>query len=165
VPKIPLHQFYTSVPTFFTTSQVKIIPQGGLVLTYPYDVAPENGPMLWQMSSGFRFRIFAGEVWVPDVDNGMRSTTHAVWPLPPRLQGPFIKHRLLSSVRLLRARDVRVLQDFVLRRHVDAIIVRVHDPQAAQVESFVRSAFGPPSEIYDSVLLWNRPAPVFVQDR
>ncbi|HET6817927.1 MAG TPA: hypothetical protein VFH66_11940 [Mycobacteriales bacterium] len=162
VPKLPLFEHATPVPRFFTTDQVNVIPSGAVVMTYPFDRAPMNNPMLWQMESGFRFKIFGGEVWVPDVRAGGRTTTRPLWPLPPPLLRLFIwpspdqipGHTAVEN-------KARLLQAFCQRYHVRAIVVQDSGWRGHVVVRVVRRAFGSP-RMYGAMRVWTplRPEPL-----
>lgn len=49
-----------ATPEFFTSSAVKVIPQGSDVLVMPYPSYPEARAMLWQIKADMRFNIVGG---------------------------------------------------------------------------------------------------------
>lgn len=62
IPRVPLASKMVSVPSYFTTSDVRQIPSGSSVLIYPYDTPEFNEGMFWQAISGMSYSIFGGEV-------------------------------------------------------------------------------------------------------
>lgn len=64
VPLLPRYPYVSStarVPSYFRSPAVNAIPSGSVVLTYPYDIDPDNEGMLWQAVAGMRFAIFGGQ--------------------------------------------------------------------------------------------------------
>jgi len=95
VPNLPLPTANVDTPGYFTGKQVAELPAGALALTLPFDKAPQNDPMMWQVASGMRFRILGGDVFVPKPDG--RSTWH--W----RPSGPKVLAAILKSSRYSNA--------------------------------------------------------------
>ncbi len=72
LPALPYAASAVTVPRFFTTSAVTVVPQDSAVLLYPF---PQFGiddalPMLWQVRAGFRFKVVGGYFIVPDPPGG-----------------------------------------------------------------------------------------------
>ena len=95
VPNLPLPTAPVHTPGYFTGKQVAELPAGALALTLPFDKAPQNDPMMWQVASGMRFRILGGDAFVPK-PNG-QSTWH--W----RPSGPKVLAAILKSSRYSNA--------------------------------------------------------------
>jgi hypothetical protein len=57
---------YGTIPSVpYPKALVPIIPAGDpITMTYPYDTAQVIEPMFWQATSGYRFRIFGGYVYI-----------------------------------------------------------------------------------------------------
>ena len=64
-------------------------PPGSVALTFPYELAPPDQPMLWQVATNMRFRIIGGYAFVPGPDG--RSTWR---PYPP---GPLVLQQVLLA--------------------------------------------------------------------
>lgn len=81
IPSWPLPAEAVSAPAFFTSQDVRVIPSGSRVLTYPFAVSPYDHAMLWQAVSGMRFKLIGGYAINPGNLNGGSSP----WPplLPP----------------------------------------------------------------------------------
>ncbi len=95
LPNLPLPTANMNTPGYFTGKQVAELPAGALALTLPFDKAPQNDPMMWQVASGMRFRILGGDAFVPK-SNG-QSTWH--W----RPSGPKVLAAILKSSRYSHA--------------------------------------------------------------
>ena len=72
----------TALPAFFTSSLSNEIPAGSIVLTYPFDVSPENQPMLWQETDDFRWKLVGGYALAPKPSG--RATFRPPALPPPR---------------------------------------------------------------------------------
>ncbi len=121
IPQLPLRTATVHVPKFFTSSAVRAIPQGSLILTYPYSKSPQNDPMLWQSAANMRFRIFGGDAFVPTADG--TSTWRPDPPSPPNIDSLLGLRRARVSDRALERR----LTQFLPRYHVAGVLV---DPAA-----------------------------------
>jgi hypothetical protein len=60
VPRWPYPVGQAVTPGFFTTSAVRRIPSGSVVVTYPYPVGYRNWPLVWQAEASMRFRMLGG---------------------------------------------------------------------------------------------------------
>lgn len=78
-PTVPLS---TSLPPFFTSPQAGEIPAGSVVLTYPFDITPENQAMLWQETSDFRWKLVGGYALIPQASGAVSSRPPALRPRP-----------------------------------------------------------------------------------
>ena len=56
IPSWPYAAARSSVPYFFRSAQVKEVPVGSTILTYPFPQYPQNQAMAWQAVSGMRFK-------------------------------------------------------------------------------------------------------------
>jgi len=74
VPHLPMKIPPIDTPGFFTSKDVLALPPGAVALTLPFDIAPQNDPMMWQEASGMRFRLLGGDAFVRK-PNG-QSTWH-----------------------------------------------------------------------------------------
>jgi hypothetical protein len=113
VPNTALFNQQLDEPAFFTTPTLyrHFLRPGEVVLPIPYGT---NGPnLLWQASTGMYFRLASGNFYVP-VDYGLAPfVQQAIGPGPtpaPSRQSP------------------RALRSFILRYHVQAIIVKADQP-------------------------------------
>jgi hypothetical protein len=109
-----------TVPPFFTSAAVNVIPPRSAVLLYPF---PQFGvddalPMLWQVRSGFRFKIIGGYFIVPDPPGGGAT---AISPSPTGAaldalfaggtvtRTPALRHQLRAELRSEGVRTVVAL--------------------------------------------------------
>ena len=88
LPGLPFPSTATKPPAFFTGRAVNVLPAGAVALTFPFDRAPDNYPMLWQVVSGMRFRIVGGDAFVPGP--GGSSTWRPSPPGPPVISAIFL---------------------------------------------------------------------------
>lgn len=137
VPRLPYSSAPTAVPAYFSSLQARRIPDGGVVLTYPYDYSPYNDGMLWEALSGFRFKIIGGEATRPGPDG---TGTSAVDPLAPTELQNLFRAGLRGSASPVPAPPVTGLglarvREFFPRWHVGTVVV---DPVGADPGLVVR---------------------------
>jgi hypothetical protein len=158
MPHLPIMSRRASEPVFFSTPrQLDSIPKGDIVLTYPYNYAPYDAPMLWQAMSGMRFRILGGEATVP----GPRGValSHAGPNAPPPLY-----YLLLAAAPSLREhwyRDppnptilVPMLRSFLRQNDVDDVLVSRHALHSGFMSQLVTAALGTRPLVLGGVDLW-----------
>jgi len=129
LPAMPWPATPNPIPSFFSGAGVQRIPAGSVALVAPFSTAPgfqigpgmdsATYPMVWQLSSGMRFRMPEGPLNVPDV-NGMpsggrpaASTTQSTMisiqqghPAPDLT--PALRDQLLADLRTWQVRTVVV---------------------------------------------------------
>ncbi len=66
VPQWPYQVNASDVPAWFSSADVRRIPVGSTLVTYPYASNNHNLPMFWQAVNGMRYRIPVGEVVLAD---------------------------------------------------------------------------------------------------
>jgi hypothetical protein len=160
----------TDVSPYFTSNAVKAIPNGSVVLAYPYPRSPQIGrsftdhvdqALLDQAVSGMEFKLIGGYGWWP-----VPHETYATPNAPPLK--PFIVETLFDAefyggattsqaVALYRS-DVSghlpaALRQFMMQQHVDTVIVLPVGKHPATVVSEVTAAIGPPVRT-DGVAVW-----------
>jgi hypothetical protein len=139
IPSLPFPSAPARVPEFFTSRAVRLLPAGAVALTFPYDRAPHNGPMLWQAVSGLRFKIIGGDAFVPGP--GGRST----WQPPPP-GGRLVSAVLLPGTRYSRRppptgpRAVAALRRLCARLRVGVVLVDRSAVYGSSVAGIVRRA-------------------------
>lgn len=152
LPSVPYAASAVTVPPFFSSSAVDVIPADTAVLLYPF---PQFGvddalPMLWQVRSGFRFKIVGGYFIVPDPPGGGAT---AISPSPtgavldelyaggtvPR--SPALRRQLLGE---LRSKGVRTV----------VALPRGRDPEAAI--SFLSWLVGRSPHRVEGAYVWSR---------
>jgi hypothetical protein len=171
VPLLPsgfLPSVGVGVPSYFTSSAAAQIPDGSVVLTYPYPFYTANGPMLWQAVSDMRFRVEGGEVYAPKPTG--RSINYPRGDLSPQLWSVFVKHGFQAPKQQIplhwntpsaaqRARLVSDLRGYVASHPVDAVAVFASGAQGRWVAGLTASAFGAPTSVHGTVSVWIRPVP------
>jgi hypothetical protein len=149
------------VPGYFSGSAVTEIPQGSVVLPYPYPYYLANDSMLWQAASGMRFRTPGGEVYVPKPSG--RSTNYPRGNLPQKLWGVLVyggpagQWRAPSPAQ--RVGLVSDLRGYVASHSVDAMVILASGAQGRWVAALAASAFGAPTSVHGDVSVWVKPVP------
>jgi hypothetical protein len=143
VPRLPITMDPVNTPGFFTGGAVRAVPQGVVALTLPFDVAPQNDPMMWQLASGMRFRILGGDAFVP-LPNGL-STWHPVPAGPPVLQDILTAGRYPSSPPPpVTAQAVLALRALIARLHIAVVLVDRSAHNGGALDLLVRYALRSP---------------------
>ncbi len=144
------------VAPFFTSSMVDVIPNGSVVLAYPYPKSPQVGhsytdlvdqALLDQAVSGMRFKLIGGYGWWP-VPHATYASPDAP-PLDPPAVEAFFDSAFYTSTSpaesaLLSQSYVSALRQFMSEHQVDTVIVLPLGKHPASVVSQVTAAIGPP---------------------
>jgi len=154
LPALPLGSAPTSTPAFFTSKAVQMLPAGTVALTFPFDRAPQNDAMLWQLESGMRFRIVGGDAFVPGP--GGRSTWQLAPPGPPVLSSIFLAGTRLypkppPAARPQTLAGIRVL---CARYRVGVILVDRAVRYGPAVARLVSRALGVPPRTMGRMDVW-----------
>lgn len=146
------------IPAYFSSGAVRSIPPGAVVLAYPYPLNPQDQAMLWQVASGFRFRLIGGYVLNPfrsgqGAGGGFNpptldpATIESVFeqayggdPVDPIPVAPWSKDRLKAFVR---------------RYHVDVVVVDDVGAEPGWVSSFLTGALHERPTHAGSVEVWH----------
>ena len=139
-----------------------VVPNGSVVLTYPYSQNIINGPMLDQAVAGMRFRLIGGQVTVPNPHGRGQS----VRPLAPRGVFDIFAHGYLGQ-DLLSLYNVPVgpmpergvsttamLRAFVRTHDVDVIVMEFSGADPLAVVQRLNDAFGKGNVRRESNLIW-----------
>jgi hypothetical protein len=141
-----------------------VIPNGSVVLTYPYPQNIINTPMLDQAVAGMRYRIIGGQVTVPGPDGSGQS----VQPREPRAVFDLFARGYLSP-DLLSLYNVsvgpvvprgdemtRALRTFVTEYHVHTIVLEYSGSDPNMVVARLNDAFGVGHvRMSDNLIWWN----------
>jgi hypothetical protein len=153
VPELPIHTYPVRVPRVFTSREVRQVPRGAVVLTFPFELAPRNDAMMWQAASGMRFRLLGGDVFAPGTV--VRSTWH---PLPP---GPPVLAAVLEAGQYpdtppppTNAGAVAAIRQLCARSHVDAVFVDRLTQYGYDFDLLVRRALGTPGRVEGRLSVW-----------
>ncbi|MGH9044416.1 MAG: hypothetical protein ACRDVP_06235 [Acidimicrobiales bacterium] len=141
VPSWPYRAYPTSVPAFFHSSQVRRIPVGGVVLTYPYPSSDNADGMLWQAVSDMRFKLMGGYA-LTRAPNGAATYD----PFPAAL--PEVPAALWSD---FTGRPVGVIspgqvREFLRYYGVGTIVFVSVGSDPRKALSLLESALGPPAQ-------------------
>jgi len=122
LPHLPLPTAPTDTPGFFNGASARAIPSGAIALTLPFDLAPQNDPMIWQAATEMRFRILGGDAFVRNF-NG--KTT---WHWQPA--GPKVLLQVLRAGRYpatppppMTQAAIAAVRQFVVRNNVSVVLV------------------------------------------
>ena len=154
VPSRPIHSVPIHTPGLFTSEQAGLLSPGALALTLPYDVAPQNGPMVWQAASGMRFRILGGEVFVPRPDG--RSTWQRLPPGPPVLRAILRadQYRYRTTSPPTGPNAVNALRLLCARSHVTMVLVDLAAPHGSVFATLVQRALRVPPRVNGRMDVW-----------
>ena len=166
LPLVPAHAVpttQTNIPSFFTSAAVDAIPEGGVVLSYPYPDA--GGPdvffqtpksmMLEQAASGMRFKLLGGFGWFPSTTGSHAATS------PPPLSPISVQEILdgaywnASSEKSLLSRTGATadLRAVLAKYDVDAVILQTQGDEPADVVRYVTATIGCPV-YYPDIAAW-----------
>jgi hypothetical protein len=152
IPRWPYPSQHTNVPDTFAASN-RTIPEGSVVLSYPYPLFPSDQAMLWQANNGMRFKLLGSYI-----QNLSPQGTESQFPQllsPPSVQS-WLAHKQGSTgapwpvSKSVADRDVK---SFLLNNTVGAIIVDPNAVSADEVASVFRNVLGPPKSLR-GVLVW-----------
>lgn len=147
-----------SSPAFYTSAAVDRIPQGAAVLTYPYVLVPDSEwNLTFQVEAGMRYKVFGADGFVPDGPGHTGISTPT--PLAPRVVERLFADAYTPAFARMRLRTevgrptppvdrgtVAALRTFLVRYHVDAVVVDDLGLHPQTVISYVTDALGPPVE-------------------
>jgi len=161
IPLVPRHtesSINTDIPSFFTTAAVDALPQGGVVLAYPYPdrtgstfYQPNHAIMLDQAVAGMRFKLIGGYGWFPS-RAGLHGTTRPALLRPKSVEATFDSAFYGTAL----PRDAHVVADlrvFLRRFDVQSVIVLPDGANPGLIVSDVTAAIGCPVES-DGVAVW-----------
>jgi hypothetical protein len=164
LPAVPWTVTPNPIPAFFTGSGVQRIPAGSSALIAPFSTAPgfqlgpgqdsATYPMLWQLSSGMRFRMPEGSLIVPDV-NGLPSGGR---PPASTTQTTMIAIQQGNPApELTPALRDQVMGD-LHRWRVHTVVVGPMYNQAAMLEFFTRLFGNNPQQVEGVYVWWEVPS-------
>jgi hypothetical protein len=141
-----------TAPTYFTSSDVKRIPEGSIALVAPWTTDASNiGPELWQVLADFRFRLASGYAYVPlahgrvssglltdDLEADMYRINIGI--KPPDLHQPGVREHLVQLVK---------------KHRISTVIVgpMLHQPAMLR---YLTGVLGRPPEQSGGVYVWYR---------
>ncbi|HEY6473116.1 MAG TPA: hypothetical protein VIY26_09505 [Acidimicrobiales bacterium] len=136
---------------------VGALPAGDpLVLTYPYPLIADDSAMLWQAQAGFPFRLSGVYAMVPQ-HNGQPGY-QAPLLHPYAVQEYFAAEETGASSNYPKPPPHVVMsaeaKEYVVRQHVDAVLVDLSATNAARVGDVFSRALGPPRLTSGGFELW-----------
>jgi hypothetical protein len=148
----------TDVPSFFTSTAVNAIPQGSVVLAYPYPdfsgpslfYQPTHDIMLDQAVSGMRFKLIGGYGWFPS-SSGDHGTANPTVLEPQSVEATFDSAYYGRTPP--KANAVADLRVFLKTFDVQSVIALPEGADPALVISDVTAAIGCPIHS-GGVLAW-----------
>jgi hypothetical protein len=149
----------TDIPSFFTSRAVDAIPQGGVVLAYPYPdfsgsslfYQPTHDIMLDQAVAGMRFKLIGGYGWFPS-PTGIHGTVSPTVLKPKSVQTMF-DSAFYGRAPLPKARVVPDLRVFLRKFDVQSVVVLPEGADPGLVISNVTAAIGCPVQS-GGVFVW-----------
>lgn len=150
VPRWPYPSFPASVPHFFSSSEATRIPDGGVVLAYPYPDGAEIQAMMWDADTSMRFRLLGGYALIPNSQKLATLNPFPVEPaiVPATLEGDFTGQHPGATAT---ARDVRSL---LRTYHVSTVISSWSGSDPGQADALFASALGVAPEHVGGVDVW-----------
>jgi hypothetical protein len=153
---LPAWPFSSQSVQRLPSAVVKALPAGDpLVLTYPYPVHNHDNAMLWQAEAAFPFRLYGVYAMVPQRDG--RPAPQAPLLHPEAVQEYLAAEEKSSSSYPPPSRNVDIVaqvREFVVRQHVDAVLVNLSATNAPRVANMLSAALGPPRLTSGGFGLW-----------
>jgi hypothetical protein len=143
MPKVPMMSFPVSVPGYFASSDVTGIPDQGVVATVPWPIGNmgQSIPLLWQATSGMRFRLLGGYFLGPTAP-GAELLQKAVITITRDDQYP----NLDSATRSRLEAELR-------QNNVVAVVVGPYDHEVLAVQ-FFSDVLGFAPQSYGDIHVW-----------
>ncbi|HUC37835.1 MAG TPA: hypothetical protein VMR97_12030 [Acidimicrobiales bacterium] len=148
LPAWPYHMEQVSVPAYFTSGAANAIPQGSVVLVYPFPDAGFANPESWQASTYLRFEMPGGRFIVPRP--GTRTQSSSRPSLTDDVLSALAAGDAPARTPTLRARVDAQLHSWRVRTVV--AVPEGTDPQQAQ--AYLTWLLGRPPTVSDGALTW-----------
>jgi hypothetical protein len=154
VPRsLPTQSTVRDTPAFFSLPVASRIPDGSVLLTYPYVYPNDDQALLWQLSSNFRWKVMGGYFVVP---YPMASSAYPYpWPTPPTGVVDFLVHWELQGspagvgpIGPAPALDSVLIDQtrlFIRRYEINSVVVSLATLNAAHAVALFTDAFGHPT--------------------
>jgi hypothetical protein len=150
VPSVPYRSVPTRIPAFFTGSGAGRIPEGSVVLPYPYPVRPATSSLLYQAATGLRYKVVGGDATVPG-PTGKRIITPVLQPgtvqavfygaYHPPVRGP-ASHR--ASWPPITGGTLANLRRFLVRYRISTVVLVPEGENPAAAVRYLTAGLGPP---------------------
>lgn len=146
IPAWPITNVPVDKPAFFTTSAVRRIEAGSVVLTYPYASSTRPNGMLWQALADMRFKLIGGYALTRAATGG--STYSALPPTDQEVAATLIADATGKSLTTIlpgaKAATPEQLRRFLYHYDVGAVIFQSVGSHPARAFSLIESAIGSP---------------------
>lgn len=161
-PSAPVGAYSPDIPRYFAPGgDAQALAQGTIAFVVPYgDGELTMSPMLWQATSGFRFRMVAGAMYTAG-PNGRPSLGRSLWGTGSTTDCvmQLLQAGTLSS-RPCTAKPVAAVRSDMDRLKVKLIIMGpmayngARSPLTAPMERFLSAVAGEPPRHEEGVLVW-----------
>jgi hypothetical protein len=139
----------TKVPDFFVNGSVRIIPEGSVALIAPMQQQYPAEPMMWQASTGMRFRMPQGYFFAPDEQG------HPWYGAPLSLLTTTMYEAQAGRQPQLTPELRRQIAADLAERKVETVVVGPMDHQSEMVGLF-QDLFRTTPERYEDSFVWVR---------
>lgn len=148
---VPTSSLTAVVPSFFSTVAAKEIPQGSIVLTYPYVIYPADQALLWQIKADWRWKLLGGYALVPLPGGVVSGFPAPTYPLQiqeflgywARDQGGF----LVSTPPPLDTRLISQFRQFLSTNNVRTVLFDPTGLNAGKVLPLFTAVLGRPQNV------------------
>ena len=132
-----------SLPSFFTNGEELAIPVNSVVLPFPLTVSPNALAMDWQVRTGFRWKMVAGEAIVATRRGNATGQPIADRPLPV---SQYLTHWSGGASRLpaLNSRLIVEMREYLLINHIGTVLVDPTALHANEAIALFSDTMGPP---------------------
>ncbi len=132
-----------TLPSFFSNGDELAIPTGSVVLPFPLTTAPNALSMFWQVRTGFRWRMVAGEAIVATRRGNATGQPIADHPLAV---SQYLTYWSGGSSRLpaLDARLIVQMREYLLINRIGTVLVDASNAHANEAITLFTDTMGPP---------------------
>ncbi|PZS19178.1 MAG: hypothetical protein DLM54_07500 [Acidimicrobiales bacterium] len=148
VPRWPYSTQREEVPRWFVSNDVRVVPAGSVVVTYPFGPTPYS-PLLWQAQANLRYRIPDGDFQTPGP--GGRVT---VLPNPTTLQALLTDYYTGEPPPALSASLITQARADLERWNTWAVVVAREGAAPNRAVELFRRVLGEPPTWHDGVAVW-----------
>lgn len=151
-PRLPVSSAPVEVPAVFTTDWVHRIPQGSVLLTYPYPFTYYTEPQLAQIATRYRFKIPGGYVDVPGPNGRRMNPNYLPYPLrPTALVRLFLGAQGFppggATIPPYDADTLSQIRTYLVRYSIDTVVVDTTQRGAPLVLRYLRAVLGRPKTV------------------
>jgi hypothetical protein len=149
LPVLPFPSAALPGSTFFSTADARTIPAGSVALVVPMSRGPlsARGPMLWQIDSGFRFRMPGGFFVGSTPDESSGRVRGSLASFTNRIQTTGVVPRVDETQR---SKYLSVLRSW----HVQTVVIGPTTAQQ-QLAAFFTQILGRPPVAIDDAYVWH----------